>query len=387
MKKIPDKPHLLIVAGTRPEAIKVAPIALELRARTTFSSTILDTGQHPDMLAEALAQFGLKADITVSLDRKSGSLPELASRLFTCMERVLSDNQFDGVIVQGDTLSTCIAAQTAFLLSCPVFHVEAGLRSYDLDNPFPEEGSRRIVSQIATLHLCPTDLSRRQLLAEGVSETKVSITGNTVVDAVRLLSPLADAVEFSQIQGLKKYQKQAGDFQILVTCHRRENQGDALERVLDAVSDIHERFESSQIIFPVHPNPAVKMRVENRLGKLNRVHLTPPLPYVHLLKILKTSDAVITDSGGLQEEAPAFGPSLVIIRKVTERPEVLEYPHASLVGTDASSIIKAIDDAWQRRNLVRELGSIRNPFGDGYASKHIADRIGRYFGIYQEALT
>ena len=379
MISMADKPNLLIIAGTRPEAIKVAPIVLEIAARSTLTYKVIDTCQHPDMLIAALADFGITADLCADLQRLTGSLPELAARLFETLEQTLSESRFDGVIVQGDTLSTGIAAQAAFFMKVPVFHVEAGLRSHDLENPFPEEGIRRIVSQMARRHYCPSDLARQNLLAEGVPSNRIVVTGNTVIDAVRLLGPKANEIDFGHIEGLDGYVPLDDGLQILVTCHRRENHGEPLRSILDAVVTLHDQISNAHIILPVHPNPNVRTHIEAWLSDLDRVFLTPPLSYIQLMKVMKTSQVIVTDSGGIQEEAPSFGPDLFIIRKVTERPEVFQYPLAKLIGTEAKSIVDNVTAAWQRRQNDTENAAVVNPFGDGHAARYIVDDIEAFF--------
>lgn len=377
--KLGKKPQLLLIAGTRPEAIKVAPIALELGKSEKLNYALLDTGQHRDMIKSALEAFGIQAHIQTEFRRDRGSLLELASQLFASLEEILSSKKFDGVLVQGDTLSAGIAAQAAFFMKLPVFHVEAGLRSYDLENPFPEEGIRRIISQIANKHYCPTKQAKDNLASEGVDCSKIMVTGNTVVDAVCLLTEKIDDINFREIEGLQDYRPDSNHFRILVTCHRRENHGENLNNVINAIEYICERIKDARVIFPVHPNPNVKLHVQERLSSFENVYLTHPLPYLHLLKIIKSSQIIITDSGGIQEEAPSFGADLLIIRKVTERPEVLQYPLAKLIGTDTDVIVNSVAESYIRRKEKGDCGTFKNPFGDGNAAERIVMDIENYF--------
>nr|WP_306267869.1 UDP-N-acetylglucosamine 2-epimerase (non-hydrolyzing) [Pararhizobium sp. IMCC3301] len=371
--------NILLIAGTRPEAIKIAPIALEAAERDGIKCLIVDTGQHKDLLGPALGAFGLQSQIRLDLKRSTGTLSELASRLFASFEKTFSDHETDAVIVQGDTLSVGVAAQAAFLMQLSVFHVEAGLRSHDLENPFPEEGIRRIISQVATRHYCPTNLARENLLTEGIEDNKILVTGNTIVDSVRLLANTSDKIEFRDIEGLKDLPRETDGFTILVTCHRRENLGDPLRRIMRAIETIHSEIKEAQIIFPLHPNPKVRLFVEERLNHLDRVYLTPPLPYLQMLKIIKNTQVILTDSGGIQEEAPSFGPDLLILRKNTERPEVLNYPLAKLIGTKTDDIVNAVFESFSRRRLGVISKTIVNPFGDGFASKYILDDLEDFF--------
>jgi UDP-N-acetylglucosamine 2-epimerase (non-hydrolysing) len=369
---------VLLIAGTRPEAIKVAPIKLAAETRSDVRCLLVDSGQHPDLISLALEGFGIEADIRQELNRETGTLPELASRLFTAFEATFRDYEPDAVIVQGDTLSAGVAAQTAFLMQVPVLHVEAGLRSHDLKNPFPEEATRKIVSQVTARHYCPTALARENLLAEGVSDDDILVTGNTVVDAVRVLEALLEDVVLTDIDGLANFASGPDASTILVTCHRRENHGEPLLRIIEAVERLHEDLPKVHFVFPVHPSPHVRLVSEQRLGRLERVHLTPPLPYLQLLKLMKMSDVILTDSGGIQEEAPTFGPHLFILRDVTERPEVLSYPLAKLVGTRTEVIVEAVLDALRQRASSQTPVAYANPFGDGRAAERILDDVERF---------
>jgi UDP-N-acetylglucosamine 2-epimerase (non-hydrolysing) len=369
---------VLLIAGTRPEAIKVAPIKLAAEARADVRCLLLDSGQHPDLISLALEGFGVEADIRLNLNRETGTLPELASRLFAAFETTFRDHQPDAVMVQGDTLSAGVAAQTAFLMQIPVLHVEAGLRSHDLKNPFPEEATRKIVSQVAARHYCPTDLARQNLLSEGARDQDILVTGNTVVDAVRFLEASLDEVALQDIDGLENFAPEAGAPTILVTCHRRENHGEPLLRIIRAIEQLHEQLPRARFVFPVHPSPQVRLISGQRLGGLERVFLTPPLPYLQLLKLMKMSDVILTDSGGIQEEAPTFGPHLFILREVTERPEVLSYPLAKLVGTNTEVIVEAVLEALRQRASAERSVAYANPFGDGRAAERILDDVERF---------
>lgn len=370
---------VLLIAGTRPEAIKVAPIKLAADARGTINCLLVDSGQHRDLISLALEGFGVEAQIRLELNRETGSLPELASRLFTAFETTFRDHAPDAVIVQGDTLSAGVAAQTAFLMQIPVFHVEAGLRSHDLQNPFPEEATRKVISQVATRHYPPTVLARANLLAEGARDEDILVTGNTVVDAVRFLEAGLDEVSLGDIEGLDGFAEESDRPTILVTCHRRENHGAPLLRIADAVEQIHKIHPMARVVFPVHPSPKVKTVLEQRLSGLDGVYLTPPLPYLQLLKLMRISDVILTDSGGIQEEAPTFGPHLFILREVTERPEVLSYPLARLVGTDTEVIVNSVGQALARSQAEGRSAGMENPFGDGRAAERIMDDLERFF--------
>jgi len=367
----PSPARIAVVVGTRPEAIKLAPVILELRRRSTaFDVRIIATSQHRELLAQALAEFGLQADRDLDLMEPAQSLGRFAARGLEGMTAALVRERPDLVLVQGDTTTVVVAAMAAAYLGIPVGHVEAGLRSHDIANPFPEELNRKMATAVATVHFAPTPRAQRNLLDEGVPADRVVMTGNTVVDAVHALDlrgslppALADL---------------PGDETIVLTMHRRENHGAPLARVCEAVRRLVAERPALHVVMPVHPNPEVGAVVRSALGDVPAVRLIAPLPYRPMLSLLSRSRLILTDSGGIQEEAPSLGRPVLILREVTERPEVVSSGAGQLVGTDADVIVRAVtallDDpvAWER------MASARNPFGDGRASGYIADWLERY---------
>ena len=364
---------IAVVVGTRPEAIKLAPVVLALRRQGRFRPILISTAQHTDLLDQALAGFGLAPDIDLELRRPEGGLTEFLATALEPLGRILRDAQPTLTLVQGDTLTVLAAAQASFFERIPVGHVESGLRSHDLASPFPEEAVRRMVGMIASLHFAPTPAARQNLLAEGIAPETIWMTGNTIVDAARQLR--ADEARTEVVRGL--------DFQgsrvLLVTAHRRENQGAPLRSICAAVRELVERFTDVQVLFPVHPSPAVHAVVHAELGGMPRVHLTGSLPYDDLLHVLRHCELVLTDSGGIQEEAPAFDRPVLVLRRVTERPEVVESGAGLLVGTDRDSIVSAATHLLTDDDAYRAMAEAPNPFGDGFAAERIVEILAERF--------
>ncbi|WP_051173658.1 non-hydrolyzing UDP-N-acetylglucosamine 2-epimerase [Amycolatopsis orientalis] len=367
-------PHeILLFAGTRPEAIKVAPVALAA-SRAGFLTTLVATGQHPDMVEQGLAPFGLFPDVELKLSRVDGSLSELCALMMPAVDKLLADRSPDVVLVQGDTATALICALAAFWRRIPVVHLEAGLRTGDLSSPFPEEANRQLVSRIASLHLAPTPAAAKALVAEGVPPELVEITGNTVVDAARYVAaqdmPPRD-------QGLEAAGNAAGPL-VLVTVHRRESWGHGIAHVLDAVRRITQEFPDATVALPAHPNPNVRTQVELTLGDCPNVTITEPLDYPDLIWTLSRSALVITDSGGIQEEAPTFRVPVLVVRETTERREAVEAGLAYLVGTECQRIVAAARGILKGRS---RLPNVANPFGAGDAAYRSIDAIGRMLDV------
>ncbi|HEU5152799.1 MAG TPA: UDP-N-acetylglucosamine 2-epimerase (non-hydrolyzing) [Iamia sp.] len=353
---------ILVVAGTRPEAVKLAPVALALQDASDLRPVLVATGQHPDLTDEALATFGLEADHHLDLPRRrTGSQAGLMAHLLPELERCAAAVGPAAVVVQGDTASALAGALTGFWGSTPVVHVEAGLRTGSLAEPFPEEGYRRLITRVATAHLAPTRAAVDALIAEGVDPRSVMCTGNTVVDAALLCSRLHTRLA---IPGLHP----TGRGRLaLVTVHRRESWGEPLRRILRGVRDLLADERDLRVVLPVHPNPAVRDVVTEELADHPRVVLTEPLPYAQLIALLARVDVVLTDSGGIQEEAPTFGTPVVVLRDATERPEAVRAGTAWLVGADAAVI------RHRTRALLAHPGPVAttNPFGDGQAAARV----------------
>lgn len=370
------RPTVCFVIGTRPEAIKVAPIVLAMRADGRMRPILVNTAQQAHIVEQALDAFGVQADHTIAIDRKSGSMAELATLLLTPLDSLLGEMSPAALVVQGDTSTAMIGALAGFWRQIPIVHVEAGLRSGRLDSPFPEEGNRKIVDHISSLFLAPTTLAASNLANEGIVGEQVVITGNTSVDAVRMMADVEAPFSNPVVEQVATSKSDI----ILVTCHRRESWGKPLRGILAAVREIVETHPSVQVVFPVHPNPLVKDVVYAELSGIERIHLCDPLGYPELARMLSVSTLVLSDSGGIQEEAPTFGVPVLVLREVTERMEAVEADVAKLVGTDPAAIVREahrlLTNAAARNAMVAQ----RNPFGDGDASEKTVDAIASLIG-------
>ena len=363
--------RVAVVVGTRPEAIKMAPVILELRRRpATFAVRVIATSQHRELLAQALGEFGLAADRDLDLMEPGQSLGRFAARGLEGMTNALVRERPDFVLVQGDTTTVVVAAMAAAYLGIPVGHVEAGLRSHVIANPFPEELNRKMATSIATLHFAPTSLAMRNLLDEGVPPEQVVMSGNTVVDAVHALDLTGSLPpEVADLDPART---------IVLTTHRRENHGAPLARVCEAVRRLVRERPELQVAFPVHPNPQVGAVVRSALGDVPQVRLLPPLAYRPMLALLSRCRLILTDSGGIQEEAPSLGKPVLILRDVTERPEVVSAGAGQLVGTETETIVSAVRELLDNPAAYARMASASNPFGDGHAAAHIVDALERH---------
>ncbi|GGM65089.1 non-hydrolyzing UDP-N-acetylglucosamine 2-epimerase [Dactylosporangium sucinum] len=374
-------PEVLLIAGTRPEAIKLAPVAAAMRAAGRLSPVLVASGQHPAMVAQALAAFGVEADVTLPLQRVTGSQPELLTEMIKRLDALLAERPPAAVVVQGDTTTTLAGAMAAFWRRIPVVHLEAGLRSGDLDSPFPEEANRKLVGQLAALHLAPTALAATNLLDESVNPANVLITGNTVVDAALEIAakelPFEDAGVAAAVDAATHGQARL----VLVTAHRRESWGEPLDRILRAVRRIVAAYPDIRVVLPAHANPAVRAQVEAGLAGVPRVTITDPLPYPALARLLSHAYLALTDSGGIQEEAPSFKVPALVLREVTERVESLHAGCAKLVGTDEELIVseaaRLLDDPMLRQSMTAG----GNPYGDGLASQRTEQAVAALLGL------
>jgi UDP-N-acetylglucosamine 2-epimerase (non-hydrolysing) len=354
--------RVVTILGTRPEVIKLAPVVAELRRTPAAESIVVSTGQHREMLDQMLVQFDLSPDIDLGVMRHDQRLSDLTAELMRGLGETLAALRPDWVLVQGDTSTTLCGALAAFYEGVPVAHVEAGLRTGDDRSPFPEEANRRLVARLATLHLCPTPSSAANLLREAVPEERVFVTGNTVIDA------LLWAVERSRL--LPPPVPRTHPRRILLTLHRRESRGEAMRRVCDAVRELAGRGDI-EVVFPVHSSPAVRDLVLPEIAGVDGVHICEPLDYLSLVQVLDSCDIVLTDSGGLQEEAPALGKPVLVLRETTERPEAVEAGVAWLVGTNPAVIVNAVTTLLDDPVAYQAMAHPENPFGDGCARLRI----------------
>lgn len=364
---------VLTVVGTRPEAIKLAPVVIEMGRRPEVESILCSTGQHLELLEEALASFNLTPDVNLSVMTQNQTLAEVCGRLFPLLDQVVADFEPDWILVQGDTLSVMVASLCAYFRRCKVGHIEAGLRTHDKWQPFPEEVNRRIVSVVSDLNFAPTEFARRNLLNEGVPEESILVTGNTVIDALHLTVRDNQSREISIPEEVQSA-IQGDQRLVLITSHRRENFGEGFERICASIREIAEYRPDVRFVFPVHPNPNIRNRVNELLGEVSGLLLTDPLPYGAFVEVLSRADVVLTDSGGIQEEAPGLGKPVVILREVTERPEGLDAGTSVLVGSDrariVSTVLRLLDSPPQAGDV-----QAANPFGDGLAAKRIVDAL------------
>lgn len=362
--------RILTVVGTRPEAIKMAPVIRSLKADGRVETRLALTGQHSDLVDQVLEAFGLEPAYDLGIMREGQSLYDVAHGCLDGLGRVVEDADPDALLVQGDTASVFYGALVGFFERIRVGHVEAGLRSGRKWAPYPEEMFRRLTDVLSDWYFAPTELARQNLLREGVPPERVHVTGNTVVDALQDAAARAGEAETGVLAELTAGDGAGSRRLILLTAHRRESFGEPLRSVFRAVREVADRREDVEILYPVHPNPNVRGPAEELLSGHPRVHLTEPLGYMDLVRALKRASLVLTDSGGLQEEAPTFGLPVLVLRDVTERPEGVEAGVARLVGTDGATIVEEVDRALDRAGPER---AVRNPYGDGRAGERIAD--------------
>ncbi|KAA2255489.1 UDP-N-acetylglucosamine 2-epimerase (non-hydrolyzing) [Solihabitans fulvus] len=369
--------EILLVAGTRAEAVKIAPVAVALAGHPVLRPVIVHSGQHAGAVEQALDAFGLAPDITLDTPRPTGSQAELMASLLPAFESVLGRREPAAVLVQGDTDTTLAGALAAFWRRIPVAHLEAGLRTGDLAAPFPEEGNRQMVSRIAALHLAPTEEAAAALRAERVPEREIVVTGNTVVDAVERIADVELTARNPALAALERDLDATEGRLVLVTVHRRESWGEPLDRVLAAVRSMVDRHPDIRVLLPAHPNPSVRDQVSAALAGHPRIVVTEPLGYPDLVRVLRRAALVLTDSGGIQEEAPTFGVPVLVLRDATERMPAVEAGCAWLVGTDSNRILA--EAGWVLGSWLR-LPPGRNPFGDGSAAGRVCAALERLVG-------
>jgi UDP-N-acetylglucosamine 2-epimerase (non-hydrolysing) len=370
-------PSVMPIFGTRPEAIKMAPIVTALQESPDFDCIVTVTGQHREMLDQVNELFGIVPDHDLNILQQRQSLSAIMTRTIDGLDKLFSDNKPDAVIVQGDTTTSTAGAIAAFYHGIPVVHVEAGLRSGNLLSPFPEEANRKITSQIASLHLAPTSTSKANLLAEGIPEEDIVVTGNTVIDA--LLTTVGKKIPFTdpQLEDLAA----SGRRILLVTTHRRENQGDAMRGVGRALARIADAEPDLVIVLPAHKNPVVREAVLPALEGKNNVIVTEPLPYGEFTRMLSLAHIVLTDSGGVQEEAPSLGKPVLVMRDNTERPEAVHAGTVTLIGTDEERIVKEVDRLLNEQDHFDSMANAVNPYGDGKAAERTVAAVAELLGV------
>lgn len=357
-----DRINLAFVLGTRPEAVKLSSLITLARADpATFGTHVVSTGQHREMLDSMLEWFDIQCDADLQIMQDNQRIRETAVSAISGLDSWLSGKKIDWVVVQGDTTSTFAGALAAFYHQIPVAHVEAGLRTTDRYSPFPEEMNRRLITQIASVHFAATNLARDNLLREGVAHDRILVTGNTGIDALLWTSRKLGVARRPGVRSRR----------ILVTSHRRENHGEPLKRICDALVEILDRFPDVSIQFPMHPSPRVRDIVVPRLGKLGRVELTEPLDYPRFVESMANADLILSDSGGVQEEAPYLGTPVLILRDSTERPEAIHAGVSRLVGTDKARIVAAVEQILSGPAAGTPGNGASNLYGDGNAAGRI----------------
>ncbi|MFV1876160.1 non-hydrolyzing UDP-N-acetylglucosamine 2-epimerase [Nioella sp.] len=367
--------RILVVLGTRPEAIKMAPVIQRLKETDGVEVDLCVTAQHRQMLDQVLTLFDIEPDIDLNIMKPGQDLTDITSRILLALRDVLAQKRYDRLLVHGDTTTTMAGALAAFYARIPVGHVEAGLRTGDIYSPWPEEINRMIVGRIADMHFTPTETSRKSLLAENVSDSRIFVTGNTVIDA---LHTIIDRVENDP--AINNTLTSTFDFLdpgkrlILITGHRRENFGDGFENICKALRSISTE-ENVQLVYPVHLNPNVQEPVKRILGDLDNVHLIEPLDYLPFVWMMRQSHFIITDSGGVQEEAPSLGKPVLVMRNTTERPEAVTAGTVRLVGTDSEVISDAALTLLNDQSAYEDMARAMNPYGDGKAAARIADAL------------
>lgn len=361
------KLKVLTVFGTRPEAIKLAPVIMELKKhQDRVISKICVTAQHREMLDPFLELFGIKPDYDLNIMKPNQSLFDVTSSALTGLKEVLEAENPDIVLIQGDTTTAFAAALAAFYCKIPIGHVEAGLRTLNKYQPFPEEINRRLISHLADLHFAPTPRAKENLLAEGINPSSIFVTGNTVIDALFLILDRTKEQDPLRDLGLDPTKRL-----ILVTAHRRENFGKRLTNICLAIKEIVRQVPDVEVVYPVHLNPRVRSTVNEYLRGVERVHLIEPLDYIAFVHLMKRAYLILTDSGGIQEEAPSLGKPVLVLRETTERLEAIEARVAELVGTETEKIVEATLQLLEDPKKYREMANAKNPFGDGRAAKRI----------------
>jgi UDP-N-acetylglucosamine 2-epimerase (non-hydrolysing) len=369
--------RILFIFGTRPEAIKLCPVILRLRGLAgSFEARVCVTAQHREMLDQVLAVFGVTPDHDLDLMRPGQTLFQSTARIVSGLESVLAAEQPDMVLVQGDTTTTFCGALAAFYAGIPVGHVEAGLRTWNLRHPFPEEMNRLLTSRLSALHFAATEWAAANLVREGVPRESISVTGNSGIDAVLFVR---DGLEAGRLPGIRLPALDPSKKLVVVTAHRRESFGEGFERICAALSTLAGRPDV-QIVYPVHPNPNVQDPVNRLLRSRPNILLIEPLSYVPFVDLMRRACILLTDSGGVQEEGPSLGKPILVMRETTERPEAVEAGTVRLVGTDPGKIVSEATALLDSPDLYQAMSRVHNPYGDGCASGRISDAILSFYG-------
>lgn len=361
-----------VIFGTRPEAIKLCPVVLALQKDPAFECKVCVTGQHKEMLYQVLDVFGVKPDVDLQLMRPNQTLGGLTSRAISAIDEYLAKEKPDIVMVQGDTTTVLAGALSAFYHHIPVAHVEAGLRTWNLESPWPEEANRVLTTRLAKWHFCPTENNKANLLKEGVPEKDIYVTGNTVIDALLMAKDMV-AKKPPRIDGLPDELMQSSERMVLITGHRRENFGQGFENICTAIRNLAERFPETHFVYPVHLNPNVREPVDRILGQHcgKNVHLIKPQSYLPFVALMNRAYLILTDSGGVQEEAPSLGKPVLVMRDTTERPEAVTAGTVKIIGTERDSIAREATLLLMDSAEYNKMSAAVNPYGDGKAIERI----------------
>ncbi len=375
-------PNVAVFMGTRPEAIKMAPVIKALEAHPTLNPVVVSTGQHKEMLAQVVELFDLKVDHDLEVMQPNQTLASLTARLMTRIDALLTEVKPDFALVQGDTTTVLVASLACFYQRIPLGHVEAGLRTGNIWSPFPEEANRKLASPLVTLHFPPTDFGKTNLLNEKIDPAAITVTGNTVIDALQIEAKRQEepalqkqidetlAAELGEGWRDKPY--------VLVTGHRRENFGGGFEQICDALVALADKYPDYNFIYPVHLNPNVQKPVYDKLGGRENIKLVPPKDYRLFVALMKSSRIVLTDSGGVQEEAPGLGKPVLVMRDTTERPEGVDAGTVKLIGANRDNIVKYVSELIDDEAAYNRMAEANNPYGDGQASGRICDAISKH---------
>lgn len=365
--------RIMTIFGTRPEAIKMAPLVLELNKRSeVFESIVTVTAQHREMLDQVLEVFGIVPDFDLNIMKKQQSLAQITTRVLEGLDKLMKETKPDIVLVHGDTSTTFAASLAAYYNKIAVGHVEAGLRTWDKYSPFPEEVNRQLTTVLADLHFSPTEKSKQNLLLENIPSERIFVTGNTAIDALKTTVDASYSSPILQKLGDKRL--------VLMTAHRRENLGSNMAQMFRAIKRLVETHDDIQVIYPVHLNPVVQEAANDILGNDDRIQLIEPLGVVDFHNFASKAYLILTDSGGVQEEAPSLGVPVLVLRDTTERPEGIEAGTLKLVGTDEDTIYNVANELLSNKEAHDNMAKSSNPYGDGQASRRIVDEIVNYFG-------
>lgn len=368
------KKTIAAIFGTRPEAIKLCPVVLALKAHPTFECKVCVTGQHREMLQQVLDVFGVKPDRDLALMRPNQTLGGLTSRAIAAIDGYLAEEKPDVVMVQGDTTTVFCGALAAFYHHIPVAHVEAGLRTWNMESPWPEEANRVLTTRLAKWHFCPTENNKNNLLKEGVPENDIYVTGNTVIDALLMAKDMV-ANSSPEVAGLPQELMCSNERIVLITGHRRENFGVGFEHICTAICNLAERFPTAHFVYPVHLNPSVREPVGRFLGRHcgKNVHLIEPQSYLPFVALMNRAYLILTDSGGVQEEAPSLGKPVLVMRDTTERPEAVDAGTVRIIGTERQNIEREVSILLRDEEAYNRMASAINPYGDGASTGRIID--------------